>query len=162
VLGLDLHQLADPCPGCRQIPDDEIPFHVAIFFERVLEEAVIGVADNVLQEAFLLYLDELELPFVFVQERKVFVDCLNPQVYGLRLEPLQQVSLVRQQVFHVHAVVVGKIVVYRPHIRGDGVSRKAALSEMRFKLFSHSNLHDLFSRHIPLNHFIMKAQLNLS
>ena len=135
VFNLDLHKFANPCACRRQIPDHEIPFHVAVFLQGVFEERVIGVADNVLQESFLLNLDEFELEFFLAQKLKVFVHSLYPQVDGLGLVFFHEIALVRQQVLRVHRAVVRQKIIDRPQIRGDGVLRKIALTKMCFKFF---------------------------
>ena len=68
----DLDKLADAGPGCRQIPHNEIPFHVFVLFQLIFQEIVVGIADHVFQKILLLDLDRLETEPILSQKLQEF------------------------------------------------------------------------------------------
>ena len=77
VLVFELDQLRHSGARRTKKADYEIPFVVPILPELVLEELVVGIADDVLKERLLLKLDELQLEIGFLDEFEILVDSLN-------------------------------------------------------------------------------------
>lgn len=133
MFDLDLYQFADTRTSGSQIPYHEIPFHVAILLQLALQKLVVSIADNVLQEIFLLHLDRFQLHLFFSKECQILVYPLDAQIDGLRLEVLHQIALVGHQAFMCHAFMPGMIVLYCPEIRCDRIGRQVGLSQVVFK-----------------------------
>ena len=76
VLNFELDEFADACTSSSKETNDEVPLSMVVVFERVFEEDVVRVADNVFEKRALLYLDGSEFPFGFAEEIEVTVDGL--------------------------------------------------------------------------------------
>ena len=61
----DLDELADTCSGCSQIPYDEIPLHITVLLELILEEIIICVADYIFEKVLLLDFHRLQMQLFF-------------------------------------------------------------------------------------------------
>ena len=94
VFNLDLQQFRNARTSRTQIAHYEIPVEPLLGFQLPAEEAVIRVADDVLQKVLLLNLDELHLQIRLLHEVKVAIQGLQPQVDGLCLVVLHKPSLV--------------------------------------------------------------------
>ena len=135
MLDFDLNKFADARPSRSQIPDHEVPFHVAVLLELLFQKVVVGVADYILQKILLLHFHSSQPQAVSVQKIQILVHRLDTQVDGLGLEEFHQIPFVGQQVFLVDLIVVGMIKVHCPEIGMDGVLRKIALSQVLLKCF---------------------------
>ena len=69
----DLDELADTCSGCSQIPYDEIPLHITVLLELILEEIIICVADYIFEKVLLLDFHRLQMQLFFAEISEVLV-----------------------------------------------------------------------------------------
>ena len=121
MLDFDLNKFADARPSRSQIPDHEVPFHIAILFELLFHEIVVSIADHIFQKILLLHFHSSQPQAVSVQKIQILVHRLDTQVDGFGLEKFHQIPFVGQQVFLVDLIVVGMVKVDCPEIRMDGV-----------------------------------------
>ena len=121
MLNFDLNKFAHTRSGRSQIPDHEVPFHIAILLELLFQEIIVSIADHILQKVLLLYFHSSQPQAVSMQKIQILVHCLNTQVDGLGFEELHQIPLVCQQIFLADRIVVGMVKVDCPEIGVDGV-----------------------------------------
>ena len=96
MFNFDLNKFADTGTSGGQIPDHEVPFHISVLFELLLQEVVIGITDYIFKEVLLLNLYSFQLQLVLAQIDQILVDCLNTEIYCLGLVKLHQIPFVCQ------------------------------------------------------------------
>ena len=129
MLYLDLHQLTHAGTGGRQIPHDKIPFLIGLFFELVLQEGIVSIADDILQIRALLHLHGLQFQPGMLGKSQILVERLDTQVDRLGFVILHQVVLMSKQVPLVQFLLVSKEVLHCKGVRRDGVVRHVLLTE---------------------------------
>ena len=77
MFDFDLNKFAYTRPGRSQIPNHEVPLHVAVLLELFFQEVVVGIADHILKKILLLYLHSFQSKVIFVQEFKILIHCLD-------------------------------------------------------------------------------------
>lgn len=65
VFHLDLYELTYPCAGCGQKAYYKIPEQLVIPFEAGFKVLIIGLADDIFQEGFLLHSYKRHFPALF-------------------------------------------------------------------------------------------------
>lgn len=69
---------------------------------------------------------------------QILVQCLDPQVYGLWLECLNEIGLVQQQVFLVQLLVSGIEVVHGINVCRNSVLCHVGMGKILFEFFYHN------------------------
>lgn len=106
VLHLDLDQFTDPCAGSGHEADHKVPEQLAITLQAGFEVLVVFLADNILQEGFLLYSNKRHLPFVLADALQVTVDRSKTKVNRLGFVAFDQPYLVGAQVLQGDSIVL--------------------------------------------------------
>lgn len=138
VFHLDLYELTYPCAGCGQKAYYKIPEQLVIPFEAGFEVLIIGLADDIFQEGFLLHSYKRHFPALFSDALQVAVDCPQTQIDGLGLVVLYQPHLIRPQVLFRDTVVLRALLPNGKKVRGYRVFREVCASQVSFKFFYHS------------------------
>ena len=99
VFDFNLNQFADTCTCCRQIPDNKIPFGIAIFFKLPFQKCVIRIADHIFQKVFLLNFHGLQAKCGQVEVFQILIQCLNSQIYRFWFVVFHQITFVGKQIF---------------------------------------------------------------
>ena len=94
VFNLDFQQFLDAVSRGAKVAHHEVPVEALLGFQLPAEEAVIRVADDVLQKVLLLNLDELHLEIRLLHEVEIAIQGLQAQIHGLRLVVLNQPSFI--------------------------------------------------------------------
>ena len=137
VFHLDLQEFRDAGARGAEIAHHEIPVETLLRLQLPAEEAVIRVADDVLQKGLLLDLDELHLQVRLLDEVEVAVQGLKTQIHGLGLVVLHQPSLVGQQVLLVYFPILAIEEFHRLAVRGYRVVRQVGQLQRMSELFCH-------------------------
>ena len=138
VFHLDLYELTYPCAGCGQKAYYKIPEQLVIPFEAGFEVLIIGLADDIFQEGFLLHSYKRHFPALFADALQVAVDCPQTQIDGLGLVVLNQPHLIRPQVLFGDTIVLRAVLPKGKKVRGYRVFREVCASQVSFKFFYHS------------------------
>ena len=135
MLNLQLDKFTDTGSGGGKKPHDKIPFRSPILLHLVFQEDVVGIADDIFQEGLLLSLYRFQAKVRLVHIVKILVDGLNPLVDSLRLEVLDKVGFVQEQVLLVHLLVSTVEFIYSMLVCRNRVVRHIVLAEAHFKFF---------------------------
>ena len=98
LLYLNLYKFAHSGTSRSQETHHKVPLQVILLLQLVLQEDVIGIADDILQVRTLLHLDRFQAEFRLAYKYKILVQRLNTEVHRLWLVGLNQVGLLNQQV----------------------------------------------------------------
>ena len=71
MFDLDLKKFRDARPSRAQIAHDEIPVQPLFGFQLPAEEAIVRIADDILQKVLLLNFDELHLEIRLLDEGRI-------------------------------------------------------------------------------------------
>ena len=71
MLDFDLNKFTHTCSGRSQIPNHEVPFHIAILLELLIQEIVVSIADHILQKVLLLHFHSSQPQTIFVQKTQI-------------------------------------------------------------------------------------------
>ena len=96
------------------------------------------MANHMLQIAPLLNTDGLEAELLFPHEGQVLIQSLDTQVDRLRLEVLDELSLIEEQVIFVEDGVFLEVVLDGIQVRRDGVLRHIVLTKLVLEGIVHS------------------------
>ena len=112
MFAFNLKQFADTRTCSCQKTNNKVPIHFPILLKAIFKIQIICLADDILQEWFLLDFDRSQFPFVFLDTFQIAVYCTDAKIDRLWFVIFNQVNFVLAKIFTSDTVIPFVILLY--------------------------------------------------